>query len=280
MFGGAPYKTRSAKEKAWPEPGLRMHGTFQSQSGLSLEFHEDSVIVGCGQALAAKSYAIRNSGAQPLVTIDNESSPITLTLDSDLSLSGSGSVRINGHAFVGERAGSDSMFAPASGTCTIGRLVSNSTQVRATEPQTSTPSTNTAPRPSTNTTLMISSGPRVASLLAGKTLVVSGDSLENVLARAGVSPEPRRSRISTWLHACETSKGSAMCEQGSNEGRKYYVNAVKLDGNGSVLFRNVPDSGTLYVFVRTKDQMWNLKVDLKPGANAIKLDESNMTPID
>jgi len=44
MFGGAPYKTRSAKEKAWPEPGLRMHGTFQSQSGLSLEFHEGNQI--------------------------------------------------------------------------------------------------------------------------------------------------------------------------------------------------------------------------------------------
>lgn len=122
MVPGAPWETRSAKEKAWPGPGLRMYGTYAGQGGLSLEFHEDSVILACGQTFSARSYAVQHTGAGTEVQIEGEK-PIMLTLRPDLSLSGSGSVRIAGHTFVGDRQGGNgSMFAPTTATCAIGTL--------------------------------------------------------------------------------------------------------------------------------------------------------------
>jgi hypothetical protein len=121
-FGGAPWDQRSAKEKAWPPPGLRLHGTYGGSGGFNLEFHEDSVIVGCGQVMSARNYAIKQNAGQTLVGVDNEGNPIMLALAPDLSLSGSGSIRLNGNAFVGDRGEGKPMFAPASATCTLGML--------------------------------------------------------------------------------------------------------------------------------------------------------------
>src|SRR5262249_53351902 len=122
MFGGAPWEQRPANEKAWPGPGLRLHGVFEGEGGLSMEFHEDSAVVGCRQALSAKSYMVRPSNGQATVSINNDANPIMLTLGPDLGLSGSGSIRVNGHAFVGDRTDGGPMFASASDTCTIAAL--------------------------------------------------------------------------------------------------------------------------------------------------------------
>jgi len=56
-----------------------------------------------------------------------------------------------------------------------------------------------------------------------------------------------------------------------------------FDANGTATFTNVPSTGTFYLLAETAREhhlIWNVRVDLKPGANSIKLDESNTTPID
>src|SRR2546425_61702 len=66
------------------------------------------------------------------------------------------------------------------------------------------------------TSLRISAGPGVTSLLAGKALVVLKDNLENVLASAGISAQGGSSRVSAWAHACERSAREPICQQGVN----------------------------------------------------------------
>lgn len=123
MINDAPWKQRSAKDKAWPGPGLRLHGEYDGQGGLSLEFHEDSVILGCGQTFLASNYAIRGGNNQWSISIDNRGNPVTLALGPGRSISGSGPIRVNGNAFVGDRSnGSGSMFAASMATCASGTL--------------------------------------------------------------------------------------------------------------------------------------------------------------
>jgi hypothetical protein len=123
LIDGAPWKQRSAKDRAWPGPGLRLHGDYVGQGGLSLEFHEDSVVVGCGQTLLASHYAIRSANSQWLISIENRGNPVTLALGPGRGISGSGPIRVNGNAFVGDQNnGNGSMFAPSTATCASGTL--------------------------------------------------------------------------------------------------------------------------------------------------------------
>jgi hypothetical protein len=171
----------------------------------------------------------------------------------------------------------------------VGRLVAGSsvpTPVAA-APPVAPPSASTADAGSRaaspgGTSLRISAGPGVTSLLAGKALVVLKDNLENVLASAGISAQGG-SRVSAWAHACERSAREPICQQGVNGLAKYGVARTGFDGNGTAIFNNVPSSGTFYVVADTSythHLLWNLKVELKPGANAITLDERNTTSID
>ena len=90
---------------------------------MNLEFHEDSVIVSCENALLASAYEVVFQGPQSYLTIENNGNPFTLKFGPNLSLIGSGSIRVSGHAFVGDRPGAGStMFAPATAACTLGTL--------------------------------------------------------------------------------------------------------------------------------------------------------------
>lgn len=122
MFGGAPWANRSQKEKSWPGPGLRLHGTFAG-GPVNLEFHEDSVIVSCEDALLASPYEVVFQGPQSYLKIENNGNPFVMKFGPNGSLIGSGSIRVAGHAFVGDKPGAaNSMFAPATATCTLGAL--------------------------------------------------------------------------------------------------------------------------------------------------------------
>ena len=123
MMSGAPWKQRSAKDKAWPGPGLRLHGEYDGQGGLSLDFHEDTVVLGCGETYLASNYSIRDANNQWIINIDNRGNPVTLALGPGRSISGSGPIRVNGNAFVGDRNnGNGPMFAASTATCPSGTL--------------------------------------------------------------------------------------------------------------------------------------------------------------
>ena len=73
MFGGAP-----TEKRPWPGPGLRMVGSYRSAGGLSLEFHEDSVMVGPRKAFSSSCYTVGQSGNKLVVQIENRPERIAL----------------------------------------------------------------------------------------------------------------------------------------------------------------------------------------------------------
>ncbi len=270
-------------------PGLRMHGTYAGPTGFSLAFHPESVTLGCGDSERALEYSVQRTGNNTVLVAKENGKPISFQLMPDGSIAGEGTVQVNGRVITGttEDINNPFTFAPHVGRCEVGRLVAGGVapNVPVATNTTSAPPADAAPSaaPSGGISLTISAGPGVASLLAGKTLVVLRESLENVLASAGVNAQGRSSRVSAWAHACEGSQSDPICQAGVNQFRNYYVAATKLDGNGSASFTNIPRLGTFYLIVdtsRTHHLLWNVKVDLKPGRNSIQLDESNLTPID
>jgi len=285
-------------------PGLRMNGRYASPTGLTLNFHPESVTLGCGEAEQALEYSVQHIGNKTMLVVKDNAKPNSFQFMPDGSIAGEGTVQVNGRVITGttEDINNPFTFAPRVARCEVGRLVTNGsaanpsaamntpsstpTERDATATTTYTPAGNNAgPRAAAakNTTLTILSGPGVANLLAGKALVVLKDSLENVLAQGGVSAQGRRSRVSAWAHACEGSARDPICQQGVNAFRNYFVAKTGFDANGTAIFANVPSMGTFYLVVdtsRAHHLMWNVRVDLKPGANSIKLDESNTTPID
>jgi hypothetical protein len=210
----------------------------------------------------------------------------------DGSITGEGTVQVNGRVITGTTDDSNNpfVFAPHVARCPVSRLVAGSS---ASKPSAVAAPPAAAPASSADvgsgaasvggTSLKIAAGPGVSSLLAGKALIVLKDSLESVLATAGISAQAGSSRISAWARACERSTRDAICQQGGSGVNNYLVARTGFDGTGMAVFNNVPSSGTFYVVTETPSThhlLWNLKVDLKPGANSLTVDERNATPID
>jgi hypothetical protein len=255
----------AAKEMLSPgtalPPGLRMSGRYAGESGFSLDFHSESVTVGCSDAERALEYSIRRAGNKTTLLIKDNANPISLQLMADGSVVGEGTVQVNGRVITGttEDINNPFVFAPRVASCTVGRLIAGGSTANAS-------TAASAPAPASlraadagsraplvgHTSLTIASGPDVAGLLAGKALIVLKESLEEILRIAGISGQGGSSRISTWARACERSPREPICQQGINGFGNYVVARKGFDRN----------------------------VDLKPGVNSITLDERNTTPID
>ena len=273
-------------------PGLRMGGSYAGATGFSLSFHPESVTVGCGDAERALEYSVQRAGGRPTLVIRDNPNPILLQLLPDGSITGEGSVQVNGRVITGttDDLNNPFTFAPHPTRCPVGRLVAGSSVPQPPTPPSpatsqSAPAPDAAPRAESRggTSLSISAAPGVAGLLAGKALVVLKDDLENVLASAGLSAQGQSSRVSAWARACERSTREPICLQGVTSLASHIVARTGFDKNGIAVFNNVPSSGTFYVVADTSythHLLWNLKVELKPGANTITLDERNAALID
>ena len=109
-------------QRPWPGPGLRLAGAYSS-GPLRFEFHEESVIVGCGQTMDARAYTVQQSGPQLVIQVQNEGQPITLAMQPNGVLNGSGPVQITGHSFVGNAGSSATNYTQASSArCMLGTL--------------------------------------------------------------------------------------------------------------------------------------------------------------
>ena len=264
-------------------PGLRMNGSYGSTTGFSVNFHPESVTAACGNAERALEYSVQRAGNKATLAIKDNANPISLQLMPDGSITGEGTVQVNGRVITGT---TDDVNNPA--RCETGRLVAGASAptppaaVSAVAP----PSAAAPSAPAAGAggaSLRISAGPGVTALLAGKALIVLKDSAENILASAGIRAPAGSSSVAAWAHACERSTRDPVCLQGVSSLGNYAVAKTGFDANGTATFNNVPSSGTFYVVADTAythHLVWNLRVDLKPGANAITMDERNATPID
>jgi len=272
------------KEDEAITPGLRMNGSYASGS-FGLTFHRESVTMACGDSEQALPYSVQHSGNKTMLMIQDKP---TMQLMPDGSLNGSGTVQVNGRIITGttDDINNPFVFALHPASCPMGRLVAgakitaapvDTASIAAALTAATTPAT-----PAGTTSLRIAAHPVLSSLLAGKSLVVLKDSLENVLASAGVNAQGASSRIAAWAKACERASTDPLCQKGVTSLASFVVARSTLDPTGTATFMNIPSSGTFFVVVDTaysQHLLWNLRIDLKPGVNSVTLAENNTTPI-
>jgi len=272
------------KEDEAITPGLRMNGSYASGS-FGLTFHRESVTMACGDSEQALPYSVQHSGNKTMLMIQDKP---TMQLMPDGSLNGSGTVQVSGRIITGttDDINNPFVFALHPASCPMGRLVAgakitaapvDTASIAAALTAATTPAT-----PAGTTSLRIAAHPVLSSLLAGKSLVVLKDSLENVLASAGVNAQGASSRIAAWAKACERASTDPLCQKGVTSLASFVVARSTLDPTGTATFMNIPSSGTFFVVVDTaysQHLLWNLRIDLKPGVNSVTLTENNTTPI-
>jgi hypothetical protein len=198
MFGG---------DKGAPTPpGLRMHGNYAAQTGFSVEFYPESVIVACGEPARAYPYQVVANGSQTAVKVDDPSHPLLLNMKPDGTLDpGAGSYLVHGRRITGQNNDGDFTFAPLETTCNLGILVPGAAAPAppvtavAGAPGNAPGAASAGGRPATmpsgaivpgNAVLSLASGfaaaqPGGANPLAGRAFVLLKDSFDNVLAKGG-----------------------------------------------------------------------------------------------
>jgi hypothetical protein len=267
-------------EKGPPTPpGIRMHGIFAAATtGFSVQFFPESAVVGCGPDSArAYPYTFVADGTKAVIKIDAPDHPLTLAFAPGGSLDpGSGSYQVHGRMVVGQDDNGDFTFAPMEQTCDLA-VLNPSKQIPMTGGATAAP----APAPLGNAILTITSGfPGTPNPLAGRPFVLLRDSYANALAKGGVIPPSGMSPYKYVSTLC-TSR-TPECQKTSDAIRASAASAVRADANGSGTFPGVPP-GTYYLMISARynnqSLVWGQAVQLKAGANSLKLDLATAQPI-
>ncbi len=278
-------------------PGIRMHGIYAAASGFSVQFFPESAILGCGPDVArAYPYTVVADGTKAFIKIDAPDHPLALGFRPDGSLdAGTGPYQVHGRIAVGQNDNGDFTFAPLEAACNLGVLTpskeipsTGGTAVTATPsigaPATGTPATgvaggglSTPQAPLGNATLTIVSGlPGAPNPLAGHPYILLRDSYANAIAKGGVAVPAGMSAYKFVGTACGTRTPD--CQKANDAIKANAASAVRADANGNGTFPGVPP-GTYYLMISTRynnqSLVWGQAVQLKAGANSIKLDGSN-----
>jgi hypothetical protein len=110
-----------ASKSANTAPGLRLNGTYAVAGGLKIEFRGDSATLECGSALSSEGYAVVPEGSQLVVKFQHSGGPLSLVLQPNGTLTGSGSADVNGRKIHRSQTG-DIAYTPQNSRCTLGTL--------------------------------------------------------------------------------------------------------------------------------------------------------------
>lgn len=102
-------------------PGLRLNGTYAAPDGLKIEFRDDSATLQCGESFNSEAYELRWGGSQLVVHFENSTGPLSLVLQPNGSLTGSGEVEVAGRRAV-NGAGGGIDYLPRNARCSVGTL--------------------------------------------------------------------------------------------------------------------------------------------------------------
>ena len=106
------------------------------------------------------------------------------------------------------------------------------------------------------------------------------ESFESVLRKTGLQPSPGTSAIRLWTTGCESRQ--PICQQGFAGLMAVGVGRVQIDAKGKAQFPPLP-AGTYYLvgsaLYDNRQIIWDLRIDIKPGANSVTLDQRNAAPI-
>ena len=110
-----------ASKSANTAPGLRLNGTYSVAGGLKIEFRDDSATLECATALSSEGYAVVPEGSQLVVKFQHSTGPLSLILQPNGTLTGSGPVDVNGRKIYRSQTG-DIAYTPQNARCTLGTL--------------------------------------------------------------------------------------------------------------------------------------------------------------
>lgn len=102
-------------------PGLRLNGTYAAQGGLKIEFRDDSATLECGESFNSLGYEVMQESGRLIVKFQSSASPLSLVLQPNGTLAGSGTVEVNGRSAIqGADGGID--YRPRVARCAVGTL--------------------------------------------------------------------------------------------------------------------------------------------------------------
>jgi hypothetical protein len=304
IMGGTPPSAPAAKKIT---PGFRVAGDFSGAPGFYIEFTMEWAVLNCGDSGDTVDYTVETTASQTQVKIQDGSTPIILSVKPDGTLAGSGTVPVNGRRIIGKNANGDLTFAPRPATCNLGVLTPGAPSQANGGAASAVLSASSAPAPSPagaaapvavppnasapgNAVLSVASGfpakAGAANPLAGKTLVLLKDSFEVLLTKGGFTIPAGVMPFTAMMTACRNQTPS--CQAAIAAINSKTVTGAKIDATGKATFSGVKP-GTYYVMgsgaapatagAAAQQFMWNVKVDLKAGANSITIDQRNGAPV-
>jgi hypothetical protein len=277
-------------------PGIRMHGIYASETGLSVEFYPESAVVGCGlEAARAYPYTVQTSGGQMAIKIEDPARPLVLASKPDGTLDpGSGSYEVQGRSITGQNNDGDFTFAPLNVSCNLGVLKPGAKLSAAPATTTATAAssptaTSAKPAGPAYATLSVPTGKAVLSIasglpaqanapnpLAGRPYILLRDNFATTLSKGGAQVPAGVTPHKAVADAC--ANRTPDCQKYLQAISANSAAGLKADANGKMTLPGVP-AGTYYLMVtgqyNNQSIFWDMKVELKEGANSVTLDQKN-----
>lgn len=189
------------------------------------------------------------------------------------------------------------LYAPKTDTCTLGILTpdspgsantTTSSQPGAPSGPSGTGGTSAPAKPSSaagSATLTITLGipSRPGQVLRpGQVFILMNENFETALKQQGFEPSSGSSILKSAF-VCNTATPN--CQKVTATVKAHSVGVVRVDPEGKATFPGVA-AGTYFLVSRVEYPafserflVFNLRVDLKPGANSVTVDQQNATPI-
>jgi hypothetical protein len=251
-------------------PGVRMNGEFDAANGFGIKFYPETAVLICGVAVAPRDYSVESTGSQVVVNIKDSPKPDLFTLNSDGSLTGSGSITVNGKTMFGnEDDDGNLVFQPASNTCQIGQL-----KLRGT----ATAASPRFPAAIAGNAILNFKAPLASP--GGSAIMLLNQSVQSLIQGSGFQPAASSSLLKTYA-ACKPNDPN--CAKAMSAVIPHIAGYVVTFPGTPTSFSNL-QPGIYYLTADVtsggKKLFWDLKVELKSGPNSITLDASNALPID
>ncbi len=120
LFGGDA--DSSAPKQLLLAPGPRIAGTYTSGGGLKIQFQDAGAVIDCAQAHVSAQYDVSNRAGAATIAVKNGSTPFSLTLQPNGTLTGAGTATINGKLMTALDGDGNPILTPTSATCALGSL--------------------------------------------------------------------------------------------------------------------------------------------------------------
>jgi hypothetical protein len=110
-----------ASKSANSAPGLRLNGRYEVPGGLKIEFRDDSATLECGESFNSEGYEVVRENGQMIVKFQNNTGPLSLVLQPNNTLTGSGIIDVTGRKAI-QAAGGGVDYTPRNARCSLGTM--------------------------------------------------------------------------------------------------------------------------------------------------------------